>query len=68
MTISKKLYLGFGSIVVVLVLLFVTNTTVVMKERSASRDASRAVEAVQALETCIFRTTCSPATSGSTRG
>jgi methyl-accepting chemotaxis protein len=51
MTISKKLYLGFGSIVVVLVLLFVTNTTVVMKERSASRDASRAVEAVQALET-----------------
>jgi methyl-accepting chemotaxis protein len=50
MTISKKLYLGFGSIVVVLVLLFVTNTTVLMQEQSASRNASAALEGVQALE------------------
>ena len=39
MTISKKLYLGFGSIVVILVVLFVTNSVVVFRERSASQDA-----------------------------
>src|SRR5438552_3182044 len=50
MTISKKLYLGFGSIVVILILLFITNTTVVFQERSASRQAALAVESVQSLE------------------
>ena len=49
MTISKKLYLGFGSIVVILVLLFITNTSVVFKERSASTQASVALESVQSL-------------------
>jgi methyl-accepting chemotaxis protein len=50
MTISKKLYFGFGSIVVVLVLLFVINSAVVMKERTASTEASIALESVQTLE------------------
>jgi methyl-accepting chemotaxis protein len=50
MTISKKLYLGFGSIVVILILLCITNTTVVFQERSASRQAALAVESVQSLE------------------
>ena len=50
MTIGKKLYLGFGSIVVILVLLFITNTAVVFKQRAASRDATVALENVQSLE------------------
>jgi len=50
MTISRKLYLGFGSIVVILVLLFIINSTVVVKERAASVQASVALESVQALE------------------
>jgi methyl-accepting chemotaxis protein len=50
MTISKKLYLGFGSIVVILILLFITNTIVVFRARSAGRSASLALENVQTLE------------------
>ena len=50
MTISKKLYLGFGSIVVILVVLFVINSTVVMKERAASAQTAIALESVQTLE------------------
>ena len=50
MTISKKLYLGFGSIVVILVLLFVINGIVVMKERAASEQTSVALVSVQTLE------------------
>ena len=50
MTISRKLYVGFGSIVAILVLLFITNTTVVLRERAASRQASVALESVQSLE------------------
>ena len=49
MTISRKLYLGFGSIMVILVLLFITNSIVVMKERAASGHAV-ALESVQKLE------------------
>jgi methyl-accepting chemotaxis protein len=50
MTISKKLYLGFGSIVVILMLLFIINSIVVMKERTASEQTSMALESVQTLE------------------
>ena len=50
MTISRKLYVGFGSIVAILILLFITNTIVVFEERAASRDASAALESVQDLE------------------
>jgi methyl-accepting chemotaxis protein len=55
MTIRKKLYLGFGSIGVILVLLFIINTTVVLRERSASEAASAALETVQSLEAVQFR-------------
>ena len=55
MTIWKKLYLGFGSIVVILVLLFITNTAVVFRERAASRDATVALENVQSLQTVQVR-------------
>jgi len=50
MTVQKKLYVGFGSISAVLVLLFVINTTVILRERAASREASRALESAQDLE------------------
>ena len=50
MTISRKLYLGFGSIVVILALLFVVNTVVLLKERTASHESSVALESVQSLE------------------
>jgi methyl-accepting chemotaxis protein len=50
MTIGKKLYLGFGSIVAILVLLFVTNSTVMVRERAASGQASASLERVQSLE------------------
>src|ERR1700704_5983342 len=50
MTISKKLYLGVGWIVAILIVLFITNTIVVLKERSASRQATAGLESVQSLE------------------
>lgn len=50
MTISKKLYCGFGSIVGVLILLFIINTTVMMRERSAMRQATSTLENMQRLE------------------
>ena len=40
-TIRKKLYLGFGSIVVILILLFVVNATVVLRERARSSVQAR---------------------------
>jgi methyl-accepting chemotaxis protein len=56
MTISKKLYLGFGSIVVILLLLFITNTTVGLRERSARSQASAVVENMQNLAAVQLRT------------
>jgi methyl-accepting chemotaxis protein len=53
-TIRKKLYLGFGSIVVILVSLFVVNATVVFRARSASEQASLALGSLQHLEALQF--------------
>ena len=50
MTIGNKLYLGFGSMVVILVLLFITNTTVGLRQRAASGQATAALERIQSLE------------------
>jgi methyl-accepting chemotaxis protein len=50
MTIGKKLYLGFGAIVAILVLLFITNTTLVMEEHSAGGRASESLGRVESLE------------------
>ena len=52
MTISRKLCVGFGSIVAILILLFMTNTIVVFEERAASRDASAALEACRISRWC----------------
>ncbi|HYL11242.1 MAG TPA: methyl-accepting chemotaxis protein [Candidatus Acidoferrales bacterium] len=46
MTIGRKLYIGFGSILAALFILFLVNTASVLKERS-SLDSVRIVEAVR---------------------
>jgi methyl-accepting chemotaxis protein len=50
MTIGKKLYLGFGSILSILVLLLVVNLIAGLKGNSARKDASIALESVRAIE------------------
>jgi hypothetical protein len=47
MTIGKKLYMGFGSIVVFLLLLFIVNIFAGFKERSARAAATAALESVR---------------------
>jgi len=51
MTISKRLHYGFGSIVAVVMILFVVNTGVVLRQRSVNRQGAVALESVQTLET-----------------
>jgi methyl-accepting chemotaxis protein len=50
MTIGKKLYAGFGSILAVLILLFLVNIVAGFKERSARTDATAAVDSVRTVE------------------
>jgi methyl-accepting chemotaxis protein len=55
MTIGKKLYVGFGSILVILVILFLVNLFSGLKERSARADASMALESVRAIESVRYQ-------------
>src|SRR5512137_250599 len=50
MTIGKKLYLGFGTILGILLLLFFVNIGAGLRERSASKDASTALESKSTIE------------------
>jgi methyl-accepting chemotaxis protein len=50
MTISKKLYLGFGSILMILFALFLVNMFAGFRERSARGDATIAAESVRTIE------------------
>jgi methyl-accepting chemotaxis protein len=50
MTISRKLHYGFGSIVAVVLVLFVVNTGVALRQRAVNRQAAIALESVQILE------------------
>ena len=43
MTIGKKLYMGFGSILVILVALFIVNIVAGLKEQSARGDRKSVV-------------------------
>jgi methyl-accepting chemotaxis protein len=49
MTITNKLRYGFGAILAVVLLLFVVNTAVVLRQRAVSRHAAVAVESAQTL-------------------
>ena len=50
MTIGKKLYAGFGSILGVLVILLLVNLIAGLKQGSARKDASSALESVRTVE------------------
>jgi methyl-accepting chemotaxis protein len=55
MTIGKKLYVGFGSILAILVALFLVNTIAGFKETSARKDASTALESVRTIEAVRYQ-------------
>jgi methyl-accepting chemotaxis protein len=55
MTIGKKLYVGFGSILVILVALFIVNIVAGLKERSARANASMALESVRTIEAVRYQ-------------
>jgi len=55
MTIGKKLYLGFGSILSILVLLLIVNLVAGLKGSSARKDASIALESVRAIESVRYQ-------------
>jgi methyl-accepting chemotaxis protein len=55
MKIGKKLYVGFGSVLVILVLLLVVNLFAGLRERSARLDASNALESVRTIEAVRYQ-------------
>jgi methyl-accepting chemotaxis protein len=55
MKIGKKLYMGFGSVLAILVCLFVVNIFAGLRERSARMDASEALESVRTIETVRYQ-------------
>jgi methyl-accepting chemotaxis protein len=56
MTIGNKLYCGFGSIIGIIVILFIVNRVVASRERAAGEHASIALESVQSLEAVRSKT------------
>jgi methyl-accepting chemotaxis protein len=50
MTIGKKLYMGFGSILAILLVLFAVNIITGFKERSARNDFGKALDSVTTVE------------------
>ncbi len=54
MTISKKLYLNFGAILALLLVLFIVNMTAVQREHMARASASHALEIAQQSESVRF--------------
>src|SRR5438270_2411524 len=55
MTIGKRLYRGFGSILLILVVLFTVNLIAGLKESSARKEASIALESVRAIEAVRYQ-------------
>src|SRR5690348_12204468 len=55
MTIGKKLYLGFGAILAILLLLFIVNSFAVFRERSARNDSKTALESMAAIESVRYQ-------------
>lgn len=55
MTISRKLYLSFGSILAILVVLFIVSTVAATRERSARANAAAALEQVQTIESIRYQ-------------
>jgi methyl-accepting chemotaxis protein len=55
MTIGKKLYMGFGTVLVILLLLFFVNSGAGLRERSARKDSSTALESVRTIESVRYQ-------------
>jgi methyl-accepting chemotaxis protein len=55
MRIGKKLYVGFGAVLAVLVILLVVNIFAGLRERSARLDASAALESVRTIESVRYQ-------------
>ncbi|HEV2491176.1 MAG TPA: methyl-accepting chemotaxis protein [Candidatus Acidoferrales bacterium] len=55
MTIGKRLYLGFGSILTILVLLFIVNFSALMREHSVRNKAADTLQSVQTIENVRYR-------------
>src|SRR6202790_22546 len=55
MTIGKKLYVGFGSILVILIALFIVNMIAGLKERFARANASVALESMRTIESVRYQ-------------
>src|SRR5262249_9552431 len=55
MTIGKKLYVGFGSILGILVLLLTVNLVAGFKEQSVNRDAKAALDSVRMIDTVRYQ-------------
>jgi methyl-accepting chemotaxis protein len=55
MTIGKKLYIGFGSILFILIGLFVVNIIAGLREQSARSDASTALQNVRTVESVRYQ-------------
>jgi methyl-accepting chemotaxis protein len=55
MTIGKRLYVGFGSILIILIALFIVNMIAGLKERSARANASAALESVRTIEAVRYQ-------------
>src|SRR5216684_3238502 len=55
MSIGKKLYMGFGLILVFLSVLFIVNIIAGFKERSARADATAALESVRTVESVRYQ-------------
>ncbi len=55
MTIAKKLYYGFGSILALLVLLLLLNLSVITREHNARESAAAAVDGVRLIESIRFK-------------
>jgi methyl-accepting chemotaxis protein len=55
MKIGKKLYVGFGAVLAVLLVLFIVNMFAGLRERSARLDASTALESVRAIEAVRYQ-------------
>jgi methyl-accepting chemotaxis protein len=55
MKIGKKLYVGFGSVVAVLVVLFAVNFFAGLRERAARQDAAIALESVRTIESVRYQ-------------
>jgi methyl-accepting chemotaxis protein len=55
MTIGKKLYYGFGAVLIILVALFVVNIITGFKERSARADSTAALDSVRTIEAVRYQ-------------